>query len=567
MNFYNIFNSLSKIDIHLKQNLIISGFIISVFLFFVTSLLIVYAKFKYKAKNKLILIFVLIFIWDLLTLGLRLNIFIFTFYAVICLYTGKLLIEKIFKINIKNIAIYCSEFLLGFYVLGFIYFLLSHRFFLHRFGLNFNKVTFIFLIILVCVHAFIHFKNIKLDFINIKEVINNNQSIIIFMTLTLVCCYLIVFNYNILSQWAWNCDKISHIKDTFFANMLTSKGFPFQKLYPFAFQQSLYTPISLFNLVSLNQLIMSNNFFGFINLFCIFAIPFEFSKRLGLNTFSSFLSSLLTVFYGAIGGPLINSYLGFINISTSIYHNTTEFYALPLVLLSVYYIYIWLDNKEIVSNIIISIFLLDISFCIKPSAYTILGPSICLLLIIMFLKYKELRNLKIVIPGILIVCPIVFWELYPRIFKIAKTTTETGIGKFGELYTCYFENLNRTLNFNSYEKLFFIIIFSLMGVLLATLFGRSKNKLTSKFYYLFLLPVFCVGLLVACLFIETGSYKHDGNFMWQVCLIGCCLMPFISEMVNGIKFKLIRQITYSILVVHMFSGFWHLIIYNIYSIL
>lgn len=567
MNLFNIYNGILKLDAHFRQELIISGFVLSVGLFLVTTFIIAYNRFDFKAKKKLTIIFTGVFIWDLVTLGFKLNIFVFIFYAVLCVYTGKLLMEKLLKINGKNFITYCSEFLLGFYVLGFIYFLFSHKFFFRRFGTNFNRIAFITLIILICIYVLLHIKNIKSDFINISEVVNENQSIIILMAFTLVCSYFIVFNYNVISQWAWNGDKMAHLEQTFYLDIISNNGFPLQKLYPFAFQQALFVPTSVFNLVSINQLIMSHNFFGFINLFCIFVIPFEFSKKLGLNKFSSFLSSLLTVFYGAIGAPIINSYLGFINISTTMYHNTTEFYALPLVLLCVYYIYNWLGNKEAVSSIILSIFLLDISFFIKPNAYMILGPVICILFVIMFLRSKEVRNLKIIIPSILILLPTIFWEIYPIVFRIPKTTTQTAIGKFGELFFCYFDDAYKPLNFNIYDKVFFMITFSFIGIFFAVIFGRIKDNFNKKFFYLFLLPVFIIGLLVASIFVEGGKFRHDGNFLWQICLLGCCLMPFISELANGIKNKTIRNITYSILILHIFSGFWHLLMYNIFRTL
>lgn len=554
MYIYNIINKIPKL------NLILSGFLVAIIFCGVVSLRGLDINCTNKEIKRMILLFFMTTFCVFFSLGLKLLSLWFIVYTLICIIEGRYIIVNILKITKFQLIHLCIEFLLGLYINAVLYFIISHLV-----GFAYSKIFMIlFFIIIIALNLFKR-KKIFSYFDRFKNQIlkKENYYVVFLVAISLIISYLIVFNYNINYQWSWNDDKTAHLSQTFIKDYFIYSRFPLKNLYPFIFQLALFVPTVFFNGDHTKLLIMSYNFFGYINMFLIFLIPYEFSKKLKITTKGCFLASFLTVFYGALGGPIINSYIGFINISGSMYHNTTQFFAMPLVLLCIYYIYSWVRELNDYNNLILAILFLDISFFIKPSAYMILAPSICILIFVMILKRKVSKYLLTIFSYVLIIIPMAFWVVYPKILGMSKTSTDTCIGKFGEVYLYYFNARFSNLNLSIYKKVFIIVVFSLIGIILVSIFGSFNNKLTTKFYYIFLIPIFMISIWVACSFIENNIRKYDGNFLWQTSLIGCCLMPFIAGLLQGCKRNIMKKIIQFIFYLNIFSGMWHLIMLNL----
>ncbi len=554
-------------DIAGRPNLILSGFILSIMFFVFTLIKTLGCNIKYKEKRKILIIFSIMVFYIYLSLGLKFLSLWFMLYTVICILIGKFFRIRILKLKEFNLIRLSMDFFLGFYFNAIVYFVVSHKNLVSVFGEGFNNKFLIAYLILIVLIAIFKRKELAINLEKEKNTLleNKNSVIIILVAVSLITAYFIVFNYNVVFSWSWIDDKRAHLSETFIREYFICEGFPLDKLYSFLFQLAVFVPTAFLEGDAARLLLMSYNFFGLLNLFFIFLIPYEFSKELHLSTKLCVLSSFLTVFYGPLGAPIINSYIGFINISGSMYHNTTQFFVIPLILICIYNLYKWVFNTKDYNNLILSVIFLNLSFFIKSSGYMILAPSMCILIGILFLTRKSVRNWSTVFSGSLIFIPAIFWIIYPKIFAVPKTTTNTIVGKFGEVYLSYINAGLKNLHMSIYAKIFMVIVFSLIGIILVSIFGKSKDKNVSKFYYKFMLPVFIVCILVACIFVEDGIRRLHGNFMWQTSLIGCALMPFIAAHLEEINNKTFNKFITYILYLNMFSGFWHLLLLNLYN--
>lgn len=311
-NFFHVFED---------KNFILFGFILSM-VFGLVCMIYSYKK-STHSFSKLYTVLFIITTFIFFSLGLRLSFFYYLIYLVINILLGNIITQKVFRIHGKGLLWLCIDFLLGFYGLGIIFFIVSQRIILERFGYSFNKIFMFAIYGLIIFYYILNRKDFIKDVKDIKTELKNYDALIL-ISIALISSYFIIFNLNNVFTWSWLYDKLTHLKSVFIEDFIKYKSFPFDKLYPFGFQESLYIP-TLINRNHIYSMVSAYDFFGFLNLLCAFAIPFELAKALKSNKLSCYLAAILAIFFGAIGGPFINAYLGFINISTSIYHNTTEF--------------------------------------------------------------------------------------------------------------------------------------------------------------------------------------------------------------------------------------------------
>lgn len=561
LNFTDLYTIISNDKFIVPINYIL---LIATILFILTLLKVPFKnRFNYRI---FIILFILVFVAETYTFKFSHYVLIFSIYSLICLSLGKMMMLKFTKNNyeINNINI-IFEFILGFYTLGIIYFIVSHKFFINIFTIQFSKISMFIVLFLIILKVIHERKRVFFDLKLFKTSLIENEYILAFMFLSIILSIFIVVNLNVVSTWGWIGDKFIHVK-TYAQEFATSKGYPFKELLPWGFQSALLVPNIFFSGDMVDYMIKSYNFFGIIMMFIILVLPYEIAKNLlNLNKKYCYLASFLTVFFGPLGAPFIDPYLGLINIATPIYHNATTFFTVPIMLLISYYLYLYYIKRQI-ENIVIVIVLLDITFLIKQNGYMLLAPVIGVGIIIYFLKKINVNAFKLSLYlGILLIIPAIYWITYPRVFGITKLETSVIIGSFCDFYFKYFnENFKSLSGLNPFIKIGMIIITSLLGIILATTLGNFKEKKIKKFYYSFLVPLFVISIIIACFLVEDNYRKYNGNFTWQITLIGVCLMPYVAGLVQNIKFKAMRSFVIIVLVAQIFSGMWHLLWATLY---
>lgn len=543
------------------------GFAVSMIVLILVGLILLQiSKCKNKSKQKWIIVITAVNILiTMFAIGVRRELIIYLLYTLGAIFLGRLILVGILQIK-KDNFIYCFvEYFIGIYFAGCIYFILLHRCMNKVIPVNTSK----WLIVLLIFISFIY--NVKNDLlmIRVKNLIMQGyvNQIIMFINLTIFYGYFIVFHFNSLYSWGWNGDKNSHLIIFFIDNLIKFKGFPFESLYPLGFQLAINVPNTFIGSMDSSLIIKSYDYFGLINLFVMMILPFYFSlKELHLNKANSFLASMLTVFCGALGGPIINSYLGFVNISTGMYHNTTLFFALPLIQFNMYFLYKYIVHKE-KSYLLLSIIFLDIHFFIKSSGYMMIAPVVAMILLKTLVTEKKKVH-STIICGLLLILPAMFWFSYPKLFNITKLETNTKISYFGEVYIHLFDINTSVMKSGNYPlKLMIILFCSFLGIILPIIFGNIKAKNHKRFFYALLLPLLVISILMSFVLIEGNARRYDGNFLWQVPLIGVCILPFICELCSNINNKITKSLTYIILFLHIFSGIWHLIMFDIHAVI
>lgn len=539
---------------------LIIGFLSALIILF-TFIFISLKKINVNARIAYFLLFIDVLISSM-AIGISGDILIYITFSFVAFYLGKIICDNLIKIKEESVIISITQFIIGFYLFGGIHFILNHRILLNFFGSNSDKYIIIVVIIGILWYIIKNF-DFKKELSKLRTCWDKRKYIFIFFSAAIVLSYFMVFHFNIKLSWGWNSDKEFHLLNFFTFKQQQYGGYPFDTLQPLLFQNSIYVP-NLFIKAGINySIITSYNFYGMINLFFIAIIPFYISRNiLKISKGFSYLSSALVLFFGAIGGPLINPYLGFLTISTMMYHNTTIFFTIPLIQLCLFFLYKYLQAKDY-KSLVLSIVLLDISFFIKPNGYMIIAPLLSIIIALSVLKMKNYL-INCVQAFALLILPSIFWLIYPKIFGITKLSTNTKITYFGQVIIRNFgKGLPQFEHLNSWVKILVVVILSLLGIILSNLFGNIREASVKKYYFYVLLPMFLISLLIAFIFAENNYRMYDQNFFWQIGLIGCSLMPYISQLTSTIKNKYLKCLTITVLFFHIVSGVWHLLIFDI----
>lgn len=481
--------------------------------------------------------------------------FWFAIYTLLIYQMGHFFCTHLFKKYCHRLPkelVLITDFLIGFYFFGTIFFISYHRGLMDRFGCLFPQVvlgTFLIisLYLLVC-HINTYSSNLK-QF----EITKWHLALLV---LSFVCSIFIVFHYNGLINFGDWGDKFTH-QQVFTSDLIASKGFPLPILIHLGMQCTLLAPAIFLPLAINHSIMMAYLFFGLINMGLILFIPFIFAKKvLNMNSLMSFFSAILVAFFGVIGAPFVKDpFLGFINISTLMYHNDTFFFAIPLCMLAIFFIYLYFVTS-IEDYLSLSIIMTVISFFVKPNGYMMLGPAISMILLAKVLLKKI--NRRDIFNVIILMYPIVYWKLYPLYFGIDVMTANIGIKSVGFVLLHYFHSQFPMFQNNIIFSLFIILLASFAGFIIPFSCGKFKNKKENAFLYLFLIPLFIISILVCLFFVELNERLLHGNFDWQVGLIGCSLIPFTVKLTTTISNQRLRYICYFILSWAIFGAICHL---------
>lgn len=496
---------------------------------------------------------------------------LFTTYFFIAYGLGDIFITYIFinfRKNVPDRLYLITVFILGFYFMGIIYFISNLSMFKSIMSSligNYLSVIMISALFIVSVLYLLKHSLIKGNFSKI------NRIDIVMILLGFIFSIFMVFNYNGFINYGNYLDKRAHL--TGFSKMLlVTGGFPIGILSNIGMQCALLVP-TVYLPSNVHNIIYSSLFFGFIMMIAIIYLPYIFSKQiLGLDLYFSLLSSIMVVLFGAISLPLTNKFLGFIIVSTSLYHNDTQFFAIPAFMLSIFFLYIYHVNNNYTSTnntitdnnnyLTLSLIFLSISYFLKPLGYAALAPIMILVITLDILSKGRITYIDFINLFILFL-PIITTFVYNLVFKYNGLDIGFAISSPGFLYLYYYENeYSPLIGGSKILTLGSIIIASLTGLILPLIWGLFSNNVGSRnkvFIYLYMVPALIISLFMAFFFIEPGKGLYDFNYDWGVSLIGCSMMPFIVLIISKMKTKLFKYSSLMIIFLHLLGGAYHMV--------
>ncbi len=514
-------------------------------------------------------------LWSLLNFSMYVHLvfylLLFTTYCFIAYGLGDIFFTYIFinfRKNIPNRLYLISTFILGFYFMGIIYFVSNLSIFKNLINGFIGNYLPIIVISALFTISILHLSKHHLIKYSISKI---NRTDIMMILIGFIFSLFIVFNYNGVANYGRYFDKRVHL-DVFSNTFLVAGGFPIGPLYNIGMQCALLVP-TVYLPSNIHNIIYSSLFFGFIMMIAIIYLPYIFSKQiLGLNFYFSLLSSIMVVLFGVISLPLTNKYLGFIVVSTSIYHNDTQLFAFPVFIFSIFLLYIYhINNKNTSTNttivdnnnyLTLSIIFLSISYFLKPLGYVALAPILILIITLGIISKRRITYRNIIDLFILFL-PIITTFVYNLIFKYDSLGIDFAISPLGFLYLYYYNKYYSPINDDSkILTLGSIIVVSLIGFILPLICGLFSKYVGSRnkvFIYLYMVPALIISLLMAFFFIEPGSSLYDFNYDWGVSLISCSMMPFIVLIISKIKNQLLKYSCLTIIFCHLLGGAYHMI--------
>lgn len=495
-------------------------------------------------------------------------ILIFITYCFIVYGLGDILLTytlKDVKQNLPDRLYLITIFILGFYLMGMIYFISNLSIFNNNLksDLKGNCLPIIFVGTLSTTSLIYLMKTRA-----IKNIVSKINIIDVTMILLgFIFSLFIVFNYNGFVNYGNVGDKSVHLEN-FTERLVDAGGFPIGSLSNIGMQCALLAPTVAMPL-KINNIIYSSLFFGLLMMVSIVYLPYIFSKEmLGLNSTFSLLSSIMVVLFGVISLPLENRYRGFINLSTTFYHSDTQLFAVPTVMLSIYFLYLYYtnsNNNNAVGNnyLTLSLIFLSISYFLKPLGYVALAPIMTLVITLAIVSKRKItyRN---VIDLFILLSPIITTLVYNLVFGYDKYNTKLtyAISSPGFLSLYSYEKYHPLFINSRALTLGLIIVVSLIGLMLPLIWGLFSTNIGIKnkvFIYRYIAPALVIALFFSLFVIETGSRMTDGNYRWGVALISCSMMPFIVLIVSKMKNKLFKYTSLTIIFLHLLGGAYHMI--------
>jgi hypothetical protein len=477
------------------------------------------------------------------------------FVLLMCFLGGKILFKYIEQ-DVGLHALLTAGFILSMSVVFFVSFVLFH---FVKGGLSYREIFNSTLIVLIILALLIYPKQNK-EYLSYLLNEKNNEDVrglIVFLIYSFV--YTVLFYYgkaNILSNqefgvsvgdWANQTDLYAHYSRNIDPILI---GLPLVKLkHMFNHFAGLNFAYWSFGSLTLATSIVSFKMLLPMFLFTIL-VWLEIFYKFAFQIRNAFVWALLTPLFAPITLNIVNydrynSKFGFLSW-TSLYHSDTQLLVVAPVLIALYFLFKALKKNDTLSFTVFSLFLF-FSFFVKPSGYTVIFPSVLLVLLI----FRKHYSIGYVFGIVILLIPPLYWKLYSSLMGVITNADKI------KLEFAFLKNKIKGLGkVFEYEELSFslaVLIISLLSFLfvIPTFLHLIKRKYcTVTPVTLFVIVVAMLGIIPTVLF-DSGN----ANIGWLAVISIMIVLPAIIRYSQIYFDRRWNSIFYLIMSLHLYSGF------------
>lgn len=376
-------------------------------------------------------------------------------------------------------------------------------------------------------------------------------------------------------KWASQTDKGAHL--VMLPAELLAKGMPTPIIYHNGVQVFLAWVASVISgtteqLTVLDTLIKASKPMGLIFWFSLLYLFYAVSR--GILGSTSLLASL--VVFGAVSFASINypffqlqrsSYLGLLDSSGTLYHNTTQLYSVTFGLCGIMLFILAMKRKAY--SFFFGCILVCGSFFFKPSLFTVVAPAIFILSPVYMrnITYDKIRGY------VLLLCMPIFWAVYPQMFGMPAYNTNVAIepmalwmyysvSRFPDVVTS--SKFLFTLSILGLSCAVFVPVFLSFFMKIRRFFSREGLNVSSLMrgmivneYATFTMVVFILGIVSGCLLVENNGNKYSGNFGWATAAGILLILPVLVKGIADIRSAGLRFMTWLLFALHIWGGILH----------
>ncbi len=477
------------------------------------------------------------------------------FVLLLCVLGGKIL----FKLVAQELGVYAlmtAGFVLSMSVIFFVTFVLFH--FIQN-GLSYESIFYSSIVVLILLSFFIRRKESREYILFLSRRESNDSLYAIVFLLLYSFVYAVVFYYgkaNVLSNlefginigdWANQTDLYAHFSRNIDPILM---GLPLEKLkhmlnhftgLNFAFW-SFDTLTLATSIVALKMLLPFFIFTILVWLNLFYKFTFEIDN--------AFVWTLLTPLFAPITFNIIsynpfNSRFGFLSWTT-MYHSDTQLLVVAPVLIALFFLFQSLKRDDATSFTLFSVFLF-LSFFIKPSGYTVIFPSVLLVLLV----FRKYYSAGYILGVIILLIPPIYWKLYSismgiitnaNMIKFKFAFLETKIKSLQKLYEY------GDLSF--YYSVSIILVSSFLFMIPTLIHLLKRKSLTVEPVNLFIIFLTIFGVVPTVLFNSNNS-----NMGWLAVISIMVVLPAIIRYAQVQFDRAWKSVFYFIMFLHLYSGF------------
>ncbi|MBU1417922.1 MAG: hypothetical protein KKI15_05520 [Proteobacteria bacterium] len=477
------------------------------------------------------------------------------FVLLLCVLGGKILF-KLVPEDLGIFALLTAGFVLSMSMISFVSFTMFH---FVQYGLSYETIFYNSMFFLILLSLLIHRKESKEYILFLLRKEKNEYLFTIVFLLFYSFVYAVVYYYgkaNVLSNlefginigdWANQTDLYAHFSRNIDPILM---GLPLAKL---KHMFNHFTGLG-FSFWSFDKLTLATSIVAFKMLLPFFI----FTILVWLNLFykftfeinNAFVWTLLTPLFAPITFNIIsynpfNSRFGFLSW-TSLYHSDTQLLVVAPILIALFFLFRSLKKDDASSFTLFSVFLF-ISFFIKPSGYTVIFPSVLLILLV----FRKFYSKGYVLGGIILMIPPIYWKLYSssmgiitnaNMIKFKFSFLETKIKSLQKLYE-YGE-------LSLYISVLIIFLSSFLFVIPVFVHLLKRKSIDIDSVNLFIIVLTIVGVVPAVLFNSNNS-----NIGWLSVISIMVILPAIIRYAQLQFERTWKYVFYFIMFLHCYSGF------------